>query len=116
MLVTPAFERRPNPYIENFNRKLRRYNSCSDRNDIRIVVSSSKTGIIGIVAKRRPYTANLVRCHLFALTTTTQNDSPIGITAPHNLTNRDTERRVIGRFGRVRAKIGYLKSTLGKFV
>ena len=116
MLVTPAFERRPNPYIENIHRKLRRYNSCSDRNDVRIVVSSSKTGIIGIVAKRCPDTANLVRCHLLALTTATQNDSPIGITAPHNLTNGDTERRVIGRFRRVRAKIGNLKSTMGKFV
>jgi len=114
--VTPAFERRPNPYIENFHRKLRRYNSCSDRNDVRIVVTSRKTGIIGIVAKRRPDTANLVGCHLLALTTTTQNNSPIGITASHNLTNRDTERRVIGRFRRVRAKIGNLKSTAGKFV
>ena len=71
---------------------------------------------MGIVAERRPDTANLVGCHLLALTATTQNDSPIGITASHNLTDRDTERRVIGRFRRVRAKIGNLKSPAGKFV
>ena len=57
------------------------------------------------VAERGAHAAHLVGSELLALTAAAEHDAEVGVTVAHRSPDSGTDRRVVDRFGRVRALV-----------
>jgi hypothetical protein len=113
-LVSPAFERRLDPRIHNRLHLVHAHHSLSNRENVRIIVSSAKPRRFDIPAKSASYATHTVRDDRLTVSRSAEYDASLVFSACDCFCNRSNEQRVINRFIGVRSHVVHFVSRCTK--
>src|SRR5436853_5901242 len=93
-LMASAFERRLEPYLQDFVGKSERDDPPAHREDVCVVVLTRETGGIQIVTQRGANARHLVRGDLLALAASAEDDTTVGPPLDDRARNVEADRRI----------------------
>lgn len=106
--VPSPFKRGVQEHVEDLFGEAARNNTSADRQHIRVVVEPRHARRIQVVTEGRSRAVHLIRRDLFALARATKHNPEAAGLCDGSSGDRGTNRWVVHRFRRVRAKVGDL--------
>jgi hypothetical protein len=103
--VATTFERGRKKRCDNFLSEPDAHHTRTDRQNIGVVVGSSHSGRVQVVAQSSSHAAHLVGSELLTLTATPENDAEVRTPVTHHSADAGTDGRVVATLRRVRSLI-----------
>jgi len=112
MSATLEISRQEN--LNDFQGRLQRNQPLTERNSVRVVVTSRQAGRLNIPAQTAPNAAKTVGHHRLAVTRATEHDGTIAFPACDGLSRRTNESRIVTTLLAVGAEVSHLVTPLNQ--